>query len=110
MSRDESHAGQGYRCANAAACRPFDLLLGGAAASEAHRQSYLLPPAPAGMASYTSLVAASHKKFKADLKAARTRQAVNKAYTDHKKEHEQLLKDHLKEEKEAAEKAKAKIK
>lgn len=62
------------------------------------------------MASYTSLVAASHKKFKADLKAAKTRQAVNKAYTDHKKEHEQLLKDHLKEEKEAAEKAKAKIK
>lgn len=62
------------------------------------------------MASYTSLVAASHKKFKADLKAARTKQAVNKAYTDHKKEHEQLLKDHLKEEKAEAEKAKARIK
>lgn len=85
-------------------------MLGPGAAAEARRQSYLQPPAPPGMASYTSLVAASHKKFKADLKAAKTRQAANKAYTDHKKEHEQLLKDHLKEEKEEAEKAKAKIK
>lgn len=62
------------------------------------------------MASYTALVAASHKKFKADLKAAATRQAVNRAYLDHKKEHEQLLRDHLKEERAEADKRKAKIK
>ena len=62
------------------------------------------------MASYTALVSASHKKFKADLKAAKTKQDVNRAYRDHKKEHDQLLKDHLKEERIEADKRKAKIK
>ena len=50
------------------------------------------------MAGYTSDVAKSHKKFTAALNRAKTRQACLNAYWKHKKEHENLLKKHLKEE------------
>ncbi len=51
-----------------------------------------------GEASYTKAVAASHRRFQAALKGARTRQAVLNAYWKHKKEHERMLAKHLKEE------------
>ena len=50
------------------------------------------------MAGYTSDVAKSHKKFTTALNRAKTRQACLNAYWKHKKEHENLLKKHLKEE------------
>jgi len=51
-----------------------------------------------GEASYTKAVAASHKRFQTALNQARTRQAVLNAYWKHKKEHERMLSQHLKEE------------
>lgn len=50
------------------------------------------------MASYTSQVAALHKQFQNSLKRAKSRQAVLNAYWKHKRDHEKLLKKHLKEE------------
>jgi len=50
------------------------------------------------MTSYTAQVAKSHKKFSNALGKAKTRQSCLKAYYRHKKEHESLLKRHLKEE------------
>jgi hypothetical protein len=61
------------------------------------------------MASYTAQVAKSHKRFNSALKRAKTRQACLKAYYSHKKEHERLLKSHLKEELAQTNKKKAKI-
>ena len=61
------------------------------------------------MVSYTAQVAKSHKKFNNDLRKAKTRQACLKAYYRHKKEHESLLKRHLKEELSQVNKKKAKI-
>jgi len=51
-----------------------------------------------GSGSYTSAVASSHKKYQAALKNAKTRQAVLNAYWKHKKDHETLLRKHLREE------------
>ena len=56
-----------------------------------------------------SQVAASHKRFNASLKRAKTRQAVLNAYWKHKKEHEKLLAKHLKEEFALVNKIKSKI-
>ena len=50
------------------------------------------------MAGYTSDVAKSHKKFTTALNRAKTRQSCLNAFLMHKKEHENLLKKHLKEE------------
>ena len=50
------------------------------------------------MVSYTAQVAKSHKRFNSALSRAKTRQACLKAYYSHKKEHEKLLKSHLKQE------------
>ena len=50
------------------------------------------------MASYTSEVAKIHRQFSTALKRAKTRQSVLNAYWSHKKQHERLLKKHLKEE------------
>jgi hypothetical protein len=61
------------------------------------------------MAGYTSDVAKSHKKFTTALNRAKTRQACLNAYWNHKKEHETLLKKHLKEELADVNKKKAKI-
>ncbi len=51
-----------------------------------------------GVGSYTKAVTASHRRFQAAQKRARTRQAVLNAYWKHKKEHERMLAKHLKEE------------
>ncbi|MCV0366883.1 MAG: hypothetical protein K5798_06450 [Nitrosopumilus sp.] len=50
------------------------------------------------MASYSSQVNVIHKKFQNAVKRAKTKQALNKAYSAHKKDHECLLKKHLREE------------
>ena len=61
------------------------------------------------MDSYTAQVAKSHKRFNSALGRAKSRQACLKAYYSHKKEHERLLKSHLKEELSQVNKKKAKI-
>jgi len=61
------------------------------------------------MASYTAQVNTIHKKFNAAVKKAKTKQALNKAYSSHKKEHERILKKHLQEEVATIKKAKAKL-
>jgi hypothetical protein len=61
------------------------------------------------MVSYTVQVNTIHKKFTAALKKANTRQALNKVYSAHKKDHERLLKKHLAEEMNQIKKAKAKL-
>ena len=58
------------------------------------------------MASYTAEVSAIHKKFQNAVKRAKSKKALNKAYSVHKKDHERLLKKHLKEETAMIEKAK----
>lgn len=50
------------------------------------------------MASYTNEVAKIHRQFNTAIKRAKTRQAVLNAYWSHKKQHEKLLKKHLREE------------
>ena len=50
------------------------------------------------MASYTNEVAKIHRQFAATLKRSKSRQAVLNAYWSHKKQHERLLKSHLREE------------
>ena len=61
------------------------------------------------MATYTSEVNVIHKKFNAAAKKAKTKTALNKAYSVHKKEHERILKNHLREEVAMIKKAKAKL-
>lgn len=50
------------------------------------------------MVSYTVEVSAIHKKFQNAVKRAKSKQSLNKAYSVHKREHERLLKKHLREE------------
>jgi tripartite-type tricarboxylate transporter receptor subunit TctC len=50
------------------------------------------------MASYTNEVAKIHRQFNTATKRAKSRQAVLNAYWAHKKQHEKLLKKHLREE------------
>ena len=61
------------------------------------------------MTTYTAQVNTIHKKFNAAVKKAKTKQALNKAYSSHKKEHERILKKHLQEEVAIIKKAKAKL-
>jgi hypothetical protein len=61
------------------------------------------------MASYTADVNVIHKKFNAAVKRAKTKTTLNKAYSVHKKEHERILKKHLKEEMAMIKKTKAKL-
>ena len=61
------------------------------------------------MASYASQVNIIHKKFTNAMKKAKTKQALNKAYSIHKKDHERLLKKHLAEEMRAIKKAKTQL-
>ena len=61
------------------------------------------------MATYTADVNTIHKKFNTAIKRAKTKTALNKAYSGHKKEHERILKKHLKEEMITIKKAKAKL-
>ena len=50
------------------------------------------------MASYVGQVNAIHRQFQASLKRAKSRQSVLNAYWAHKRQHERLLKKHLREE------------
>jgi tripartite-type tricarboxylate transporter receptor subunit TctC len=50
------------------------------------------------MASYVSQVNVMHRQFQASLKRAKSRQSVMNAYWAHKRQHERVLKKHLKEE------------
>ena len=50
------------------------------------------------MVTYTADVNVIHKKFNTAVKRIKTKTALNKAYSVHKKEHERILKKHLKEE------------
>ncbi len=61
------------------------------------------------MASYTTEVAKIHKKFQSALKRAKSRQSVLNAYWKHKRDHERLLKKHLKEEMDQVKKIKDKL-
>jgi len=61
------------------------------------------------MTSYTAQVSVIHKKFNNAMKKAKTKQALNKAYSTHKKDHERLVKKHLAEELREIKKAKAKL-
>ena len=61
------------------------------------------------MGSYTAEVSAIHKKFQNAVKRAKSKKSLNKAYSVHKKDHERLLKKHLKEETAMIEKAKKKL-
>lgn len=61
------------------------------------------------MVRYTVQVNTIHKKFAGALKKAKTKQAINKAYSAHRKDHERLLKKHLAEEMRQIKKAKAQL-
>ena len=61
------------------------------------------------MVSYTVQVNTIHKKFADALKKAKTKQAINKVYSTHRKDHERLLKKHLAEEMKQIKKAKANL-
>ena len=61
------------------------------------------------MASYSSQVSAIHKKFQNAVKRAKTKKSLNKAYSVHKKDHDRLLKRHLREEMALVNKLKKKL-
>ena len=61
------------------------------------------------MGSYTTDVSVIHKKFQSAVKRAKTKTTLNKAYSIHKKDHEHLLKKHLREETAMINKAKKKL-
>ncbi len=50
------------------------------------------------MASYVNQVNAMHRQFQSALKRARSRQSILNLYWAHKRQHERLLKKHLREE------------
>ncbi len=61
------------------------------------------------MASYTTEVSVIHRKFQNAVKRAKTKTTLNKANSVHKKDHERLLKKHLREETAMINKAKKKL-
>ncbi len=61
------------------------------------------------MVSYSAQVNVIHKKFQNAVKRAKTKQTLNKAYSVHKKDHERILKTHLREEIRIINKAKKKL-
>ncbi len=50
------------------------------------------------MASYVNQVNAMHRQFQSALKRASSRQSILNLYWAHKRQHERLLKKHLREE------------
>ncbi len=50
------------------------------------------------MASYVNQVNALHRQYQSALKRARSRQSILNLYWAHKRQHERLLKKHLREE------------
>ena len=76
----------------------------------AHAQDSLMSYEVMGlMASYTAQVNVIHKKFQNAVKRAKSKQSLSKAYSVHKKDHERLLKKHLREETSMINKAKKKL-
>ena len=61
------------------------------------------------MASYSAEVSAIHKKFSNAVKRAKSKKSLNKALSVHRKDHERVLKKHLREEAATIEKAKKKL-
>ena len=61
------------------------------------------------MVSYTTEVSIIRKKFQNAVKRAKTKKSLNKAFSVHKKDHERLLKKHLREETAMINKAKKKL-
>ena len=61
------------------------------------------------MASYSAEVSAIHKKFANAVKRAKSKKSLNKALSVHRKDHERILKKHLREEAATIEKAKKKL-
>jgi len=61
------------------------------------------------MVSYTTEVSLIRKKFQNAVKRAKTKKSLNKAFSIHKKDHERLLKKHLREETAMINKAKKKL-
>ena len=61
------------------------------------------------MASYSAQVNIISKKFQNAIKRAKTNQTLDKAYSVHKKDHERILKKHLREEIAMINKAKKKL-
>jgi len=61
------------------------------------------------MTSYSAQVNIISKKFQNAIKRAKTKQTLNKAYSVHKKDHERILKKHLREEIAMINKAKKKL-
>ena len=61
------------------------------------------------MASYSAQVNVIHKQFQNAVKRAKTKKALNQAYSVHKKAHERILKSHLREEVRMINKAKKKL-
>ena len=61
------------------------------------------------MASYTTEVSVIHKKFQNAVKRAKSKKSLIQALSKHRKDHERLLKKHLKEEAVMIEKAKKKL-
>ena len=61
------------------------------------------------MASYTTEVSVIHKKFQNAVKRARSKKSLVQAMSKHRKDHEGLLKKHLREETAMIEKAKKKL-
>ena len=61
------------------------------------------------MVTYTADVNGIHKKFNTAVKKTKTKTALNKAYSVHKKEHERILKKYLKEEMITIKKVKANL-
>ena len=61
------------------------------------------------MTSYTAQINVISKKFHAAIERARTKKSLTKAYSVHKKDHERILKKHLREEIAMINKAKKKL-
>lgn len=61
------------------------------------------------MANYSTEVSTIHKKFESAVKRAKSKKSLIKAYSVHKKDHERLLKKHLREEMTMINKAKKKL-
>ena len=61
------------------------------------------------MASYSAQVSAIHRQFQNAVKRAKTKKALTKALSTHKKAHTRILKSHLREEERMVNKAKKKL-
>jgi hypothetical protein len=61
------------------------------------------------MASYTTEVSVIHKKFQNAVKRAKSKKSLIQAMSQHRKDHERLLKKHLREEAMMIDKAKKKL-